>query len=389
MIQKNPNLIKADIDDALKATIFDWFQWRYVADEEKFPVFFNRLLNNYYKTYQQLLRIQPGYAEYDWLVGNYMEKETTLDNSQVTKGSSSVTNGSTQTVTGHVQKGGQDSTDVDTKSVRTPETTTTIDYDGEEENVRTGSEDNTRTLDAGKQNTKQTTRNIQQRETTTSGMPEQMTSSYSSSRGANKSGPMDAGVSTQGTESLPSTNTFSMGTIEDVKPEFNTHASSIQQTANTDKELVQSKTDERTTERYTIPAGATDGGDTVINASDGYTDTETNHKQYTNVADRKSYLNRKDTRKETGTETNSGTTTTTFTAGQKEDNNSTTKNDGTSETTNDNTVTSRGNNRDRLTGRTEPPADILNRAVSFIETSVAWDWLYPRLETCFQLIYEV
>ena len=61
------------VDAALQQTIFDWFQFREVADDYKFPFWFVRLLNRDISQYNQLLRIEPGISSYDWLVSKYRE----------------------------------------------------------------------------------------------------------------------------------------------------------------------------------------------------------------------------------------------------------------------------------------------------------------------------
>lgn len=65
----------------LQATILDWYQFREVCDDQKFPVFFERVLRKSMPRYNQLLRIEPGVSEYDWLVQNYRELQTTNTNS--------------------------------------------------------------------------------------------------------------------------------------------------------------------------------------------------------------------------------------------------------------------------------------------------------------------
>lgn len=79
--------------DDLKATIFDWFQYREVTDEDRFNVYFNRVLNRDLPTYEELLRIQPGYAAYDWLVEEYLELQRTHEgeNSVTRTGNSKAT----------------------------------------------------------------------------------------------------------------------------------------------------------------------------------------------------------------------------------------------------------------------------------------------------------
>lgn len=72
------------MDAALQTTIYDWFQFREVCDDEKFPAFFLRELKKDLRKYNQLLRIQPGQSlvfpdgrtrevTYDWLVQTYRE----------------------------------------------------------------------------------------------------------------------------------------------------------------------------------------------------------------------------------------------------------------------------------------------------------------------------
>lgn len=61
------------VDDSLKSALYDWFQFREVADDDKFPFWFTRILNRDFDQYEQLLRIEPGVSTYDWLVTKYRE----------------------------------------------------------------------------------------------------------------------------------------------------------------------------------------------------------------------------------------------------------------------------------------------------------------------------
>ena len=74
---KNQNLYPSQIEQTDREMINDWFDFRYVCDDEKFPVFFKRYLNLYYNRYLELQRLEPGYAKYDWLVNNYLELQKT------------------------------------------------------------------------------------------------------------------------------------------------------------------------------------------------------------------------------------------------------------------------------------------------------------------------
>lgn len=72
----NPNLYQnINIDEPTKQSIYDWFQFREVCDDTKFGVYFRRLLNTTLIKYDQLLRIEPGISQYDWLVQHYMERQ--------------------------------------------------------------------------------------------------------------------------------------------------------------------------------------------------------------------------------------------------------------------------------------------------------------------------
>ena len=66
------------VNQSLRATIFDWFQFREVCDDEKFETFFLRVINRDLARYQQLLRIEPGITNYDWLVQTYRERQNVV-----------------------------------------------------------------------------------------------------------------------------------------------------------------------------------------------------------------------------------------------------------------------------------------------------------------------
>lgn len=61
------------VDSSLKQTITDWYTHREVCDNDKFPLFFKRKLTIALPRYNQLLRIEPGVSQYDWLVQKYTE----------------------------------------------------------------------------------------------------------------------------------------------------------------------------------------------------------------------------------------------------------------------------------------------------------------------------
>ena len=75
------------VNELTQSLIYDWFQFRYVCDNERFNIYFNRSLNLAMRKYNQLLRIEPGQTymdgdtekvvTYDWLVERYHELQHT------------------------------------------------------------------------------------------------------------------------------------------------------------------------------------------------------------------------------------------------------------------------------------------------------------------------
>lgn len=81
-----------DIDEPTQELIKEWFQYRQVADNNKFIPWFNRSLNLNYPYYRQLLRIDPTVSDYDWLIENYKESLYNSEKTGKSKGSELQTN---------------------------------------------------------------------------------------------------------------------------------------------------------------------------------------------------------------------------------------------------------------------------------------------------------
>lgn len=110
-----------------KQTLNDWFQFREVVDDEKFPIFFARALNLYYNHYLELIRIEPGLAHYDWFVADYHETQTNTRTTTSSSGNSHSTgnnNGNSNTT--NTTKDGREITNKTTHSGK-DETTNTSD----------------------------------------------------------------------------------------------------------------------------------------------------------------------------------------------------------------------------------------------------------------------
>lgn len=383
MMQEDPNLITTPITETLKTQITEWCGDLEVCDNSTFKLYFNRVLARDYPRYCEKLRWEVRTADnaprYDFLVGNYLEREITRTNSttQGTKssttenGSASNTNTTTPEGTETVQTTGNDT--------RTPNITKKTSYTGENILQKDGSENHNRTVKQAQRKTTQETQRNQTQNVDVTGAPETMNSEYNSHRGASKAGPMDASAAVGSTQTLPTTDSFSLGTIENVTPDFSGHASAIEQTADTRKTLQQEKSDSHTKTSY---SGNADTVTTTTAPVDS--DTDNTAITYDNYRETSGYNERADTNIETGTEASEKNETTTTTAGIK----TTTQGSGTSNTTTEAEGSaegsSTGSDKERLAGRQEAPADIMLRAQAFIEQSSAWEWLYPRLLVCFQ-----
>lgn len=91
-ILNNGYTFPTDIDEPTQELIKEWFQYRQVADNNKFIPWFNRSLNLNYPYYRQLLRIDPTVSDYDWLIENYKESLYNSEKTGKSNGSDLQTN---------------------------------------------------------------------------------------------------------------------------------------------------------------------------------------------------------------------------------------------------------------------------------------------------------
>lgn len=108
-------LYPSEVDETTKSQLRNYFYYRKVVDNEKFPLYFYRRMDRIYSQYRQLLRIEAGKTgdsgkttSFDWLVSNYNElydltrNETTSEaetHQNITKTGSTGQGGTTRTVT--------------------------------------------------------------------------------------------------------------------------------------------------------------------------------------------------------------------------------------------------------------------------------------------------
>lgn len=388
MMKEDPNLITVSITETLKNEITEWCGDLEVCDNDKFKLYFNRILNRDYPRYCEKLRWEVRTADnaprYDFLVGNYLEREITRTNSssQDTKNTTKENGSTSNTATSTPE--GTETVETTGNDTRTPNLTKKTNYTGESILQKDGAENHNRTVKQAQRKTTQETQRNQTQNVDVTGNPETLTNDYDSHRGATKAGPMDANVVVGSEQSLPETANFSMGTIENVTPDFSGHASAIEQSADTKKTLSQEKTDSHTKTSYSGNA------DTVITTTAPVdSDSDNTAITYDKYRETSGYNDRVDTNTETGTEASEKQETTKTTAGIKTTTESSGTTEGGSEATGSVTGASSGSDKERLTGRQEAPADILMRAQAFIEQSSAWEWLYPRLLVCFQSFIEI
>lgn len=114
------------VDPATQELITAWFGIRQTIPNFKY--FFERSLALHYPYYQQLLRVDPTSAQYDWFVENYQEKQTLIkDISTTTNTGEVVDNGNTSVNNTNTHSGSNDNdlTHTETGSADTTDSTST------------------------------------------------------------------------------------------------------------------------------------------------------------------------------------------------------------------------------------------------------------------------
>lgn len=72
---------EAEFDTAFQNAVYDWYRYRRVTSNNRFPLYFQRVLSRDYSRFRQLLRIEAGKigdsgrpTNYDWLINEYFEE---------------------------------------------------------------------------------------------------------------------------------------------------------------------------------------------------------------------------------------------------------------------------------------------------------------------------
>ena len=328
--------------------INSWFDFRLVCDNEKFPVFFGRVLTRDYKRYRELLRVEPGVSHYDWLVQQYQEAQT-----QATQSGESTTTGET-TAENTTTTEGENTVTV----IKHTEGENTFTHDTEErtQGTVTTTKDGTDTTDIGDGGYTETTNSGTDRNTSTDGgrdtthsettddtkqlnkdLPQSITynAGHQASDALGWQYPSSQGETYDETESDGYTAYGRTNTSE------TTHGHKVRTVTDLTNRTTYDTTDEATTD-MTMTKGGTDTTET----SGDETGTTTDNREEST--------------------TGSGTTTT---EGH-------TENSGESLT------------RQITTGRSVDTATLLTQAVQFIQNTSAMAWLIRELEVCFYGIFE-
>lgn len=107
----------SQVDEATSEIINDWFYYRHVTDNDKFPRYFKRVLDRDYTRYKEYMRIEAGKTgdtgrttEFDWLVTNYFEGYTDHASNHSDRNISSNVNESNNSHGSSVINGGDDVT---------------------------------------------------------------------------------------------------------------------------------------------------------------------------------------------------------------------------------------------------------------------------------------
>lgn len=388
-----PEIIPQD----LQGVIYDWYQYRYVCDDEKFPVFFTRLLLKDYRQYEQLVRIEPGVAEYDWLVSQYKElqRENTDNETNVvsTEGNTATAETTSQEKDGTLTKT-YNLTDAGTNT-RASENEVNVTETIERDDTRTINGQDTKTLNLTDVTAKETSdskvidkdtsrTDVTDNDTSRTDVTDTDTSntSLNDAKSVARSLPMSSSAvgtdsnynvvsldwGTASGQNQTTTRESGTGTVDTTVTSTGTNDTTL------NSDIAEDTTETLTgSEDITLTKTGTEGnvntGTDVLDSDEQKTRQETSEGGYTDT------LNKT----KTGTETDVNDETV---EGSKN-----ISVDKTEETTN--TKTGSGRIREIMTGRNDQIALMLENAKQFIANTDAWDWLRHELDEVFMGVYEV
>ena len=363
MEQTGAALYPNEVDEATRSIIREWFQFRYVCDNDRFPVYFHRVMLRDYSRYKELLRIEAGKqgdrgikTAFDWLVTDYMERYEERDTQREHESVTGNTSRSTNSGTGSSTQGGTTGTAFTGSINFAPGTT--IGYDSTTTGTRSG-EDSTSAETESLAHTASDSENRAQ--SLAKSTP--VTASYSGSD-------MNANNQKVGyIKKAPGQGRFEIG-----------HTDESNVLSQDDYDLIKYVGDDFPKPHITNPTSVSDGytyGGSVGESQghDESTTTTATESESKDVVTSRTVHGGVDS-----TSTNNSTTVTHgLTVSTTESSTQTGSTD--SETTG----TDQGSDKSKMqhTGRGGEVAEILSRAQKYIRSSSAFDWLRGQLETCF------
>lgn len=346
IIQKDPTIWTAEIKDIDKKTITDWFQFREVCDDEKFKVFFQRILNTNYHLYLEKQRLEPGYARYDWLVNQYLELQR--KNKSTLTGSRDGTSGAKTTATREI--------DYKNTNNSTNENISNSTSNSENSNTTTNNLSNSST-------TAVSSKNNQTQKTTSSNENTSATFNSGDSVSANKELPFES-------SNIPAKNISVkykdqvIGSFNGIGPLDFTAATSQSETTNFSSQSNNGQSMNSSSISY---EGEADTVSTTASTTDTGTVTAAGTGKVINATT--------DNMSVSGSSTNKG--------------NETNNNQVNSSNSENHSENSENDETLQQAGRQGNIAAILEEASSFIETSSAFTWFRKQLETCFINVFEI
>lgn len=372
-----PDVLFANVplDDSIKERILEHFYWRRCAgsthEPDKFPTFFNREARDYYRQFQQYMRVEN--TDFDPMVNMYMERLVT--NNTSTKVTAD--NDGRVTVTGETSATGLDTT----------KTEQTTDNSGTSRTTGT-TEQETHTDNTGRQTVDGTTTNKTTSEVDVVGSAKSKTDSTtditetSKDEGSSSEDTTGSSTNKQLTAQLPNSSTYGSG----LPSTLNWSATSQQQESadtNTEHKEGTTKADGTRTAKTTV-AGT--GSEDTTNKTTGEINDSGTNKQTTDTKDEGSTnttgtntSNVTDTSKQevdatvTRNQTNSGNTKST----QSTEGSTTTETEGS------------GQDKERYAGRRVlTPQAALDEARDYITRTNAYGWYMAQLERAFVGVYD-
>lgn len=341
-----------DVFQADKEAINSWFDTRNVVDNDKFVVFFQRVLMRDYGRYRELLRTQPDISKFDWLVQQYMESQTYEKgiNSNETTGATSTTGSTKSTSNGTTSTTRHDNetatyngtgTSNDTTSDSTNRTTTNS---GADTVIHSGSE------------SRQGSTSVE-----ASGSDSTETDGHNNVKGLTRESPMSISYGSGGAH-IDREN----GNTGALEWEYPSAQSETDTRDNSDSITTYGRKDEtKTSDSITQTAQDTTTHGHIIteagSASGSRQGTTTD--QHSNAVER--------------IDTDTGLTT---------------GRNASESTTNGTSSTSTSGSNQHLTqhvntGRSVDTATLLSQAQAYIMNSSAFEWLYKQLDVCFMGVY--